>query len=390
MTLPVSYSLRSLWVRRATTLAAVGSVALVVFVLASSQMLATGLQQTLAVSGAPDRAIVLQQSVTAEAYSRLKQSVLNVAAGAPGVRHDAEGKPMVTGESSVPIMLSRSDKSGKIISVFVRGITSESLELRTQVRVIEGRLPKLGSEEAMVGRNLMGRFTGLTVGGNFEINAGRKIAIVGVFDAGGTAFESEIWADREAVRTALKWTGYLGSVTAQLDSPEAFEKFAADVKLNTDDAAVALRESEYYSRLSRGLSGLFVGLGSLVALIFSFGAMLGAAITMYSSMSQRTREVGVFRAIGFQRGDILGVFLLEAAALSLAGALLGIGCALLTTFGHLSTVNGASGTEITFQFIPTIRTLLVSFAAGAGIGILGGFFPAVSAARLNPLQAIRG
>lgn len=390
MTLPVNYSLRSLWVRRATTVAAVGSVALVVFVLASSQMLAAGLKQTLSVSGHSDRAIVLQQSVTGEAYSRLKEDVLKMAAGAPAVRLNAAKQPLVIGETIASILLPRSDEPGKIVSVFVRGITANSLPMRQQVRVVQGRLPVLGAEEAMVGVKVAGRYRGLELGGSLELKTGRKIAIVGIFDAESTAYESEVWADREAVRSARQLSGYVSSVTAQLTSPAGFDEFAAEMKLVSDDSVAVLRESEYYEGLSRGLSSLFVRLGGLVALIFSFGAMLGAAITMYSSMSQRTAEIGVLRAIGFQRSDILGVFLLEAVSLSVAGAALGVGLALLTTFGHLSTMNGVSGAEITFQFVPVARELLVSFATGAGIGIVGGLFPAISAARLNPLKAIRG
>lgn len=228
------------------------------------------------------------------------------------------------GGAVVPLLLPMQDNPEKIVSVFVRGVTPESFPMRSRVQLVEGQRPHLGSEEAMIGSNLVGRYACLTVGGSFDIKSGRKIAVVGVFEADGTSFESEVWADRESVRSALSREGDLSSAA------------------------------------------------------------------MYSSMSQRTKEIGVLRAMGFARGDILGAFLLEATALSLAGASVGVGCALLNTFGQLSTMNGASGAQITFQFVPTAATLLLSFAVGTLIGIVGGFFPSVSAARLNPLRAIRG
>jgi putative ABC transport system permease protein len=298
---PLKYSLRSVWVRRSATIATVGGVALVVFVLAASQMLAAGLRRTLSKAGSNDRAIVLQQSAYAEPNSQLNQTVLGMVAAAPGVRNGNAGEPLVTGESVAQTMLPSVSDPARVVSVLVRGVSSNVLALRPYVHVIEGRPPQSGTDEAMVGARIAGRYRGLTPGGAVELKSGRKIQVVGVFEAEQSAYESEVWADLDAVRSSLSWDGYLSSVTVQLASSGAFDGFANEVKMQSSAEAVAERESAYYERISHGLARLITGLGALIAVIFSFGAMLGAAITMYSSVGQRTKEIGVFRALGFKR-----------------------------------------------------------------------------------------
>jgi putative ABC transport system permease protein len=385
----LNYSLRSVWVRRTTSVATVAGIALVVFVLACSQMLAAGLRETLGIAGSSDRALVLQQSAFAEPHSGISQSVLNVAAAAPGVRRGPEGAPLVTGESVARVTLLRTEDEERLVTIFVRGVSANVLALRTQVSVIEGRAPQPGADEAMVGKRLVGEYRGLTLGGSVEIKENRPIQIVGIFDARASAYESEIWTDIETVRTSLGWEGYLSSVTAQLDGPSEFDAFAEDVRVRTGEAAVAERESEYYSRISQGLATMITGLGRLIAAIFSIAAMLGAAITMYGSIGQRTREVGVFRALGFSRWHVLIAVSCEAGALALVGAGLGIALAICASLVELSTVNAATGAQIAFRFRPTLTILLRSILAGAVVGLLGGLFPALKAAKTSPLEALR-
>jgi putative ABC transport system permease protein len=388
--LPIKYSLRSIWVRRSTTLATVGGVALVVFVLASSQMLAVGLKRTLGVSGTPDKAIVLQQSAYAEPNSRVNQSILQAAAAAPGVLSGPEGHPLVTGESVVQSMLASTADAERVVSVLVRGVSGNVQQLRPQIHVIAGRAPTPGTDEAMVGTRLVGRYEGLTLGGHLELKTGRKIQVVGVFEAGGSSYESEVWADVDAVRTSLSWDGYFSSVTVQLASESSFDAFADEVKLRSNSDAIAERESDYYKRVSKGLAAVISGLGGMIAIIFSLGAMLGAAITMYSSVGQRTKEIGVFRALGFKRSHIMAAILLEACALAVFGAAAGIVLASLTSFLDIATYNATTGAQIALHFEPTLGILIGSILVGTSVGLVGGLFPALKAARLNPIEAIRG
>ncbi|HTV23162.1 MAG TPA: ABC transporter permease [Polyangiaceae bacterium] len=388
MALPFKYSYRSVWVRRGTAFATTLGIALVVFVLAGSQMLAYGVQRTLGFTGSRDKVIVLQQSAYSEPSSRLRQGVLGVVASSPGVRSVGE-QPLVAGEAVVQTLVPSALDESRVVSVLIRGIGPRALELRPSVRVVEGRPPQPGTDEAMVGRRLLGRFRGLELGGSIELKPGRPIRVVGAFDAQGSAYDSEIWADLDAVRSSLGSDGYVSSVTVQLADSNAFDALARDVKARTNDEAVAERESSYYARISSRMSAVITALGGLVALIFSFGAMLGAAITMYAAVEQRTKEIGVFRALGFNRAHVLLALLMEAGVLALLGAGLGLVLALSLSRLEFATFNGATATQIAFDLQPSWSIALGSVGCGIAVGLLGGVFPALKAARMDPLDALR-
>jgi putative ABC transport system permease protein len=389
MAIPFSYSSRSLWARRTTTIATALGIALVVFVLAASQMLTSGMRGTLLRAGRESRALVMQHDAYSEDGSRIRQSVLARVAAAPGVRKGQSGEPLVTAESLVQIFVPRVDDETRISSVQVRGVSENVFSLRPEARVIAGRAAHPGSDEAIIGRGIDGSYEGLSMGQHFMLEKGRNIQIVGVFEAGGSAYESEVWTGLDVVRTSLGWEGFLSSVTAELEAPSAFEGFALALEADKADGLGVARERAYYEKVSEGLASSIQALGGLVTLIFACGAMLGAAITMNGAIAQRRREIGVLRALGFSARQVMLAFLLESAALALVGALVGVGLASLLSLSHFSATNYGTGNEIAFPFEVNATSFLRSIVAGAAVGVLGGFFPALNAARTNPAAAMR-
>jgi putative ABC transport system permease protein len=389
LAIPLSYSTRSLWARRATTGATAAGIALVVFVLSASQMLSFGMRSTLLRAGREANALVLQQDAYAEVGSRIRQAVFTAASGAPEVRRGPTGEPLITAESLVQIFVPRLDDPSRISAVQVRGVSENVFALRPEVRVVKGRPAQPGADEAIIGRGIEATYDGLALGGQFLLEKGRPIQIVGVFEADRAAYESELWTGLDVVRTSLGWEGFLSSVTAVLESSTAFEAFASRLEADKTAGIGVARERAYYEKVSEGLSHSVQTLGDLVTLIFACGAMLGAAITMNAAIAKRRREIGVLRALGFSASEVLWAFLLESTALALVGALCGAGLASLLSFGNFSATNYGTGNEITFPFEPTAGILLRSVLMGAGVGVLGGFFPALKAARTNPVRAMR-
>jgi putative ABC transport system permease protein len=383
------YTLLSLWRRRRTALASAAGIALLVFVLAASRMLAAGLSSTMLRAGRTDRALVLQLDAWAEAGSRVRGTIAELVAGAPGVKRDGAGIPRVASETAVAVSLSRAGDRASYSTVQVRGVTPESYALRPYVRVVEGRAPKPGTTEAIVGSGIAGRYAGLALGERFELQKSRSFVIVGRFDAEQTAYESEVWADLEAVRSAMNWHGFLSSITAELESERAFPELKRTLEADKRNGIAVTRERDYYEKISQGMAKMIGGIGDLVGFVFSFGAALGAAITMYAAVSERRRELGVLRALGFRRRALLLGILIESAVLALAGGTFGALAAWLTRFLRFSTMNYATGELVSFPFLPSISILATAMASGLVVGVLGGIFPAWRAARVDPVAAMR-
>lgn len=389
MTIPFSYSRRSLWARRTTTFATAVGIALVVFVLCASQMLARGMRETLLRAGSEVRAIVLEHDAYSESGSRLRQAMLTHAAGAAGVRRGLDGQPLATGESVVQIQAARLDDASRISSVRVRGVGENVFAVRPEARIVRGRAPRWGSDEAVIGAAIAEDYQGLALGGQLLLKKGRDIPIVGVFEAGGSAYESEIWTGVDVVRTSLGWEGFLSSLTLTLEAESSFDAFALALEADKSLGLAVSRERAYYERVSEGLSRAVTTLGDLVTLIFAFGAMLGAAITMNEAVARRRKEIGVLRALGFSAPDILLGFVVESALVALVGALVGVGLAQLLTLVQFSITNYGTGNEIAFPFEAQPAIALRSLVTGAVVGVIGGMFPALKAARTDPAAAMR-
>ena len=388
MLIPIRYNLRSLVVRRSTTFATALGIALVVWVLASALMLAEGVKRTLGSAGRADVAIVLRKGSDAELGSSVEEQQIGLVMAMPGVMREG-GQPVGTGETVVIIAVEKVGASG-VSNVQLRGVTETGEKLRPTVKLLQGRRPAPGSDEAMVGRNIRGRFKGINLGESFDIKKNRAISIVGVFEDGGSAHESEVWVDRDVIRTAFGRGASVSSVRVKLESIESFDRFKTGVEQDKRLGLQASRETEYYEKASEGTGKFIRILGTLIAVCFALGAMLGASNTMYASITNRRREIGVLRALGFSRIGIMLSFLFESVVLALLGGLLGVAAAMATGTLKFSVLNQSTWSEIVFSFQPTPAIILGSLAAAAFVGVLGGFLPAVRAARVSALAALRG
>jgi putative ABC transport system permease protein len=254
---------------------------------------------------------------------------------------------------------------------------------------VAGRPARPGSDEVIVGARIRGRIRGLDLGQTFEIKKNRPATVVGVFEAEGSSYESEVWVDREVLRQAYHREGIVSSVRVRLESPSKFDGFRAGVENDKRLGLQALRETDFYEKQSENVAA-FVGiLGTTVAVFAAVGAMIGAMITMYAAVANRQREIGTLRALGFSRASILFSFLIEAVLLAAIGGALGAAASTSMGFVRFSMVNFASWSEMVFSFDPTPAIMATSLVFACGMGLIGGLFPAVRAARTSPLKAIR-
>ncbi len=388
MKIPFSYIWRSLWARRLTTALTVGGVALVVFVFAGVLMLARGLEATLVDTGAADNAIVLRKAATSELVSQVDRGTAEILETAPEVARAADGRPLLSREIDLIINLNKKG-SNALGNVTVRGTSPHGLELRPGVRITHGRMFRFGTHEIVVGRNISARFQGVALGTDVSFG-GDRWAVVGLFDAGGNGFDSEMWGDADQVMQAFDRPTY-SSVTFRLKDPAQFEalktRLAADPRTQYIEPK---RERDFYREQSQTMATFIRILGLVVTIIFSVGAMIGAMITMYAAVANRTVEIGTMRALGFRRRSILGAFLVEAIILALVGGAVGVLLASTLSFASVSTVNFASFSEIGFGFALSVGVIVIAFFFALAMGVLGGFLPAVRASRLNIVNALRG
>jgi putative ABC transport system permease protein len=388
--IPLSYNLRNLRVRKTTTAAAALGLALVVFVFATVRMLSNGIHKAMYQASDPSVAIVLRKGAEAEMESGIEQTKIPLIATTPGVIPFQNGRQEAVGELVAVVLLDKKGTDGGFANVQIRGTTEDALAFRPNVKLIEGRAPAPGTDEVMVGKAIIGRFKGLELGQTFEMRKNRPMKVVGVFADGGSAFESEVWGDVDRVRANFGRGAIVSSVRVRLDSPEKFDGFAAALTGNRQLDVTAMREEEFYTKQSRGTATFISVMGLMIAFFFSVGAMIGAMITMHATVAQRQREIGTLRALGFTRFQILVSFLVESIFLALIGGVLGAGASLLMSLETFSMINWATFSEMVFRFEPSGEIIAWAMIVAAAMGLLGGFWPAVRAARINPVQAMRG
>jgi putative ABC transport system permease protein len=387
--IPIKYNVRSLAVRKTTTIATALGIALVVFVLASALMLSAGIKKTLTVGGQSDVAVVLRKGSDNELGSVIEVAAINSIMGDPSVARDGKNTPIGVGEV---IVVGAMEKIGAVgvTNVQIRGVPANAMQFRSEVKIVEGRPPEPGKDEVIIGHRINGRFKGTSLGQTFDLRKNRPVTVVGVFEAGGSSYESEVWVDVDTLRAAYMRPGIVSSVRVKLQSADKYDAFHAAMESDKQFGFLSMRETEYFEKQSEGTSLFVGGMGTVISFFFSIGAMIGAMITMYAAVANRQREIGTLRALGFSRRSILFSFLIESVLLALLGGGVGALGALCMQFVKFSMMNFSSWSEIVFTFEPTPAIIFRSLFFAGLMGLFGGFFPAVRAARVSPVVAMRG
>ncbi|AEI81054.1 ABC transport system permease protein [Cupriavidus necator N-1] len=386
MAIPLTYIARNLWARRLTTALTAGGLALVVFVFATMLMLDAGLKKTLVTTGEQNNVVVIRKGAETEIQSAVARDQASIMEMHPAVAMSGAGRPLASREAVVLISLTKTS-TGQPSNVVIRGISPPGMDLRPQVRLVAGRMFRPGSSEIIVGSSIASGFAGVQIGEHLRF-AQRDWTVVGHFDAGGSGFDSEIWGDVDQLMQSFRRNAY-SSMVVRLADTALFDRFRADIDVDPRLADEAKREQTFYSDQSKALSSFINILGFTLSTIFSVAAMIGAMITMYASVANRVAEIGTLRALGFKRVNVLAAFLIEAALLGLVGGIAGLACAALMQFASFSTTNFQTFADLSFRFILTPAIALQTLAFSMVMGLAGGFLPAVRAARMNIVDALR-
>ncbi len=379
-------NLRSIPQRLGTSFVIIVGIAGVVAVLLSVLAMATGVMQTIANTGRPDRAIVLRGGSNSELASVLTREQANTIVDAPGVKRGADGKPIASAESLTLVELPT--ENGKSwANATIRGVGPAVLAVRPEMKIVRGRMFKPAVHEVIVGSKAQSQFDALGLGKRIAFANG-DWEVVGVFESGGDRHESEIFGDAETMMSAIQRNAYQ-PITVQLESPASFEAFKTSLTTNPTLSVDAKRESDFFAEESKPISRVLSIVAYVVGGIMAVGALFGALNTMYSAVSARTREIGTLRALGFGSAAVIVSVFVEALALSLIGAILGSLAAWLFFDGHIINTSGGGITQLVFALTLTPALIALGITWAAIIGLIGGLFPAVRAARLPVSEALR-
>jgi ABC-type lipoprotein release transport system permease subunit len=385
---PIKYMTSGFHSRRLTTAITIVGIALVVWVYTAVLMMSYGVEKSLSSNGSERNAVIARKSSQGEISSIIDGDGINVIKTLPQIAKNESGKLIASGEVAVVINLNIINGTG-MSNISVRGVEPSAFELRPYIKLIEGRMFNTGSREIIVGTSVTQRFVGAKMGDKIKF-ANDEWTIVGVMDAKGSSFESEIWGDATQLQAAFNRANTVSTMTVQMADGvtiDEFKKaFEADRRINMYEPKT---EIKFYQEQSEALATFIGVLGTAITIIFSIGAIVGAVITMYTAVATRTTEIGTLRALGFRRRSVLASFLLEALLLSASGGVLGVTLASFLQFFTISTINFNSFSELTFSFAISQDIVINSMAFALIMGFLGGFFPSVRAARLNIVDSLR-
>jgi putative ABC transport system permease protein len=387
MAIPVIYNFRSVRQRWPSAIVAVLGIAGTVGVFVAMLSLARGFRATLIASGSPDNALIMRAGSNSEMVGAVLLDAVHIIEGAPGVARSGNG-PLVSPEVVV-IAPFPMKSSGTDANVQVRGVAAKALEVRPGVKIVAGRFIQPGLNELIVGKNAISAYAGLDLGSTVRFS-GASWSVVGVFDAGGSAFDSEIWCDSALLDQVYKRPANVyQSVTVHLQSPDAFQQFkdalTSDPRLNVS----VDRELEYYEKQSRQLTTLITVLGGMVAIVMGIGAVFGALNTMYSAVAERGREIATMRALGFGPASVVASFTVEALLIAAIGGMIGAIAVLPLNGLTTGTLNFQTFSHMAFAFRITPILLVAGIVFALLMGLVGGIPPAVRAARRPVSAALR-
>jgi len=381
MALPISYNVRNLRSRWKVTLLAIFGIALVVAAFVIILSMARGFNIALSSTGSDNNAIVTQRGSMSELSSWMDVSAANLVSVDPRVAQGADGKPLASCE--VVVITARPAKATGIpTNITFRGVSPKAFQVRNGIKIVDGRMFTPGLFEVIVGKKIADRLQGVEVGSIIPIQR-KNWKVVGLLTADGSAFESEIWGDYDAMAPAIGRNGGCESLTARLTNAALLSSFDKDLRANPQFQLQADSEKKYYENLAGPTAGALMGLAAFVAVVMGIGAVFGAMNTMYAIVSQRTREIGTLRALGFSRFSVL-----ESVLLAIVGGLLG--CLVALPMNGFTAATGTNAfSELAFAFKVTPTLLIIGLIFAVLMGIVGGLLPALRASRMPITRALR-
>ena len=387
MALPLTYNIRSVFVRWRATLATVLGIALVVSVYLLMQTMAAGLEKSSRNTGDPRNILVVRKGSTAESSSQVTRDQVKFINYLPQIARDDHGRPLISADVVVLCSLPRRDGSGEA-NIMLRGIAPVGMDLRPQVKLVEGRWFTPGRREVVVTQRMAARFANFETGGKFK-TGGKELTVAGLMEGGNSAFDSEVWMDADEARSMFDRNNY-SSVLLRVTDPAAGQELARRIESDKRLPLLALPELEYYATQTK-TAGPIKFLGNFLATAMSIGAIFAAMNTMYASVGARTREIGTLRVLGYRRRSILLSFILEGAFLSLLGGVIGCLLALpLPMMGYtIGTLNFQTWGETVFQFSITPVLVAKGLLFSVVVGVLGSLLPAIRASRLPVIAALK-
>ena len=387
MAIPISYNVRNVLARPVSTLTTAVGVGLTVAIFIGALALVSGFRAAMLTTGSPANAIALRKGADSEISSGIGRDAANIIRALPDVATGPDGRPAASPELVVVTNKERLGQAGSS-NVTVRGVDAGVAALRDRVKIVDGRMFTPGTDEVIAGARIVPRFANCAVGDHIRFGQ-RDFTVVGKFTAGGSAFESEIWGDNPVLMPALQRDDVFQSLTFRMRDPKRFDALKKELEADPRLQIQLKRESDFYDEQSGLLARVILPLGIFITIIMAVGAVFGAMNTMYAAVGSRTREIATLLVLGFSPFSILVSFVFESVFLALVGGAIGCLIALPLNGITTSTTNFQSFSEVAFAFRVTPAALLSGLIFAAAMGLIGGFLPALRAARQTIATSLR-